>query len=61
MVLKPGQFGKYFRSFEVYCWRRVEINWTDYVEREVQRLQRLYHTSTLCKGYVCDLITQLLD
>jgi len=39
MVLKLGRFGhldqKYLKSFEMWCWRRMEkISWTDHVRNE---------------------------
>ena len=41
MVLKLGRFGhldqKYLKSFEMWCWRRMEkISWTDHV-REMMK------------------------
>jgi hypothetical protein len=34
MVLKRGHFGKQIGSFEMWCWRRMEISWTDRVRSE---------------------------
>jgi hypothetical protein len=39
MVLKPGHFGKtdqkYLKSFEMWCWRRMEkVSWTDHVTND---------------------------
>ena len=56
MVLKTGRFGKRikitFESFEMRCWRRMEISWTDQVKNkevlekvieEINILQRKYN------------------
>ena len=38
MVLKLGRFGQQIRntwkSFEMWCWRRMEISWIDHVRNE---------------------------
>ena len=32
MALKLGHFGRHYERFEMWCRRRVELNWTDRVE-----------------------------
>jgi hypothetical protein len=32
---------KYLESFEMWCWRRMEISWTDHVKNEVPVLLRV--------------------
>ena len=44
MVLKLGRFGqriikKHLESYEMWCWRKMEISWTDHVSNEETLLQ----------------------
>jgi hypothetical protein len=31
---------KYTESFEMWCWRRMEVSWTDHVKNELDLLKR---------------------
>jgi hypothetical protein len=68
MVVKLGHFlkvdQKYLEHFETWCWRRMEISWTDRVTNvEVLQSQEgeEYPTNNKKEGRLTALITPCLE